>query len=196
MDVSEALKLLSGGKAFQSPIVRSYAVDVLRTASDQELQVLLLQLVQALRYEPIIMPANQRSDEENFSPNTIDTTSENVEQTEISQDEVKIDGFEDIEKISTVPSLTSLSPLGRFLVTRACTSTIRKSSLAIQNLTLSVANYFYWFLKVEIQDSYLGEMFQNVFNVFMYELSASNEAGRLMERKLRALNEYIDTISR
>lgn len=127
VDVSEALKLLSGGKAFQSPIVRSYAVDVLRDASDQELQVLLLQLVQALRYEPMMSnPLGQRSDDDNgtFSPNTI-STSEN-DNTEVSQEEVKIEGFEDIEKLpATLPSLSSLSPLGRFLISRACTSTIR-----------------------------------------------------------------------
>ena len=125
------MKLLSGGKAFQSPIVRSYAVDVLRKASDQELQVLLLQLVQALRYEPMIIQptSSQRSDDDSaaLSPNTI-YTSEN-DNTEISQDDVKVEGFEDLEKVNstTVPSVSSLSTLGRFLISRACTSTIRKS---------------------------------------------------------------------
>lgn len=118
--------MLSGGKAFQSPIVRSYAVDVLRDASDQELQVLLLQLVQALRYEPIIAnPLGQRSDEDigTLSPNTIDT-SEN-DNTEISQEEVKLEGFEDLEKLPATVNVSSLSPLGRFLISRACSSTIR-----------------------------------------------------------------------
>ena len=49
---------------------------------------------------------------------------------------------------------------------------------------------------MEIEDSNMGEMFQSVFSVFMHELKSSNEAGRLMEKKLRALNQYIDTISR
>jgi phosphatidylinositol 3-kinase len=124
--VSEALKLLSGGKAFQSPLVRSYAVDVLRNASDQELQILLLQLVQALRYEPMII----RSDDEigPLSPNTIDTSeNENLE----SQEELKVEGFEDLEKLpaTAIPSLSALPPLARFLISRACTSTIRMRSL-------------------------------------------------------------------
>eukprot|EP00604_Paraphysomonas_vestita_P003823 CAMPEP_0174823396 /NCGR_PEP_ID=MMETSP1107-20130205/24069_1 /TAXON_ID=36770 /ORGANISM="Paraphysomonas vestita, Strain GFlagA" /LENGTH=396 /DNA_ID=CAMNT_0016045737 /DNA_START=537 /DNA_END=1724 /DNA_ORIENTATION=- len=146
-DVSEALKLLSGGKAFQSPIVRSYAVDVLRNASDQELQVLLLQLVQALRYEPIMTPPpqsqqsqsqtqSQSNEDENttLSPNTVDTFETETE-TPVE------DGDDDSDKqqqqqqpsrtTSTTPSLVPLSPLGRFLVSRACTSTI-------------LANYFYW----------------------------------------------------
>jgi hypothetical protein len=124
VDVSEALKLLSGGKAFQSPLVRSYAVDVLRNASDQELQILLLQLVQALRYEPTI--ARSDDDLTPLSPNTIDTSeTDNVEN---SQDEAKAEGFEDaMEKLPTanIPSLPSLPPLARFLISRACTSTIR-----------------------------------------------------------------------
>lgn len=50
--MSAALKLLSGGKAFSYPLVRKYAVEVLESANDSELLILLLQLVQALRYEP------------------------------------------------------------------------------------------------------------------------------------------------
>ena len=39
-------------KAFEHPYVREFAVEVLRAASDAELLTFLLQLVQALRYEP------------------------------------------------------------------------------------------------------------------------------------------------
>jgi hypothetical protein len=52
IEVSAALKLLSGGKSFSYPLVRKYAVEVLESANDSELLILLLQLVQALRYEP------------------------------------------------------------------------------------------------------------------------------------------------
>ena len=52
IDVAEALKLLGKGRAFQAPVVRRYAIDVLDSATDTELQLYLLQLVQALRYEP------------------------------------------------------------------------------------------------------------------------------------------------
>lgn len=44
--------MLGGDKAFQNPTVRQYAVDTLQSASDDELHTYLLQLVQALRYEP------------------------------------------------------------------------------------------------------------------------------------------------
>lgn len=60
----------------------------------------------------------------------------------------------------------------------------------------AVANFFYWYLKVETEDPALGDMFQTVFDVFLFQLRVSSEAGALFERKLLALNEYIDMIIR
>ncbi|TQV93376.1 phosphoinositide 3-kinase [Cordyceps javanica] len=51
IDVDDALELL--GSSFSNPAVRSYAVDRLRKAEDDELLLYLLQLVQALKYEHI-----------------------------------------------------------------------------------------------------------------------------------------------
>ena len=49
--VSDALKLLGKHVAFQTNLVRSYAIDTLAAAPDSELRLYLLQLVQALKYE-------------------------------------------------------------------------------------------------------------------------------------------------
>jgi phosphatidylinositol 3-kinase len=49
IDVDDALELL--GPHFDHPTVRSYAVERLKKADDEELQLYLLQLVQALKYE-------------------------------------------------------------------------------------------------------------------------------------------------
>lgn len=49
IDVDSALELL--GPAFDNPVVRGYAVERLRKAGDEELQLYLLQLVQALKFE-------------------------------------------------------------------------------------------------------------------------------------------------
>ena len=49
IDVDSALELL--GPSFDNPVVRAYAVDRLRKAGDDELQLYLLQLVQALKFE-------------------------------------------------------------------------------------------------------------------------------------------------
>lgn len=51
IDVDDALELL--GPAFDNPAVRAYAVSRLRKAPDEELQLYLLQLVQALKFERI-----------------------------------------------------------------------------------------------------------------------------------------------
>ncbi|KAK7548080.1 putative phosphoinositide 3-kinase [Phyllosticta citricarpa] len=51
IDVDDALELL--GPTFDHPAVRSFAVDRLRKADDDELQMYLLQLVQALKFEPV-----------------------------------------------------------------------------------------------------------------------------------------------
>jgi phosphatidylinositol 3-kinase len=50
IDVDDALELL--GPSVQNPSVRAYAVDRLRKADDEELLLYLLQLVQALKFEP------------------------------------------------------------------------------------------------------------------------------------------------
>ncbi|EMC99255.1 hypothetical protein BAUCODRAFT_104191 [Baudoinia panamericana UAMH 10762] len=50
IDVDDALELL--GPSVQNPAVRAYAVDRLRKADDEELLLYLLQLVQALKFEP------------------------------------------------------------------------------------------------------------------------------------------------
>lgn len=50
IDIDDALELL--GPSFTNPDVRAYAVDRLRKADDEELLLYLLQLVQALKFEP------------------------------------------------------------------------------------------------------------------------------------------------
>ncbi|KAG5995852.1 hypothetical protein E4U43_002955 [Claviceps pusilla] len=66
IDVDDALELL--GPSFDNPAVRSYAVDRLRKADDQELLLYLLQLVQALKYEhistPVVVDAEQERPED------------------------------------------------------------------------------------------------------------------------------------
>lgn len=56
IEVTDALKLLGKHVAFQTNLVRSYAIDTLAAAPDSELRLYLLQLVQALKYENTDMP--------------------------------------------------------------------------------------------------------------------------------------------
>jgi len=61
LDVAEALKLLGKERSFQNEMVRAYAVECVDAATDEELQLYLLQLVQALRYEPRIHASSSGS---------------------------------------------------------------------------------------------------------------------------------------
>jgi hypothetical protein len=155
--VADALKLLSGGKAFQSPRVRKYAVDVLRNASDEELHILLLQLVQALRYEPL-MGDGKDKDKVGGGDTGTGTGGKDLsilaskhvpqmgrsEQFDEEEDEDKdsigggggqsglsVSAAEELheqDKEDRLYSTLVLSPLGRFLVERACASTTCKCS--------------------------------------------------------------------
>jgi len=55
IEVTDALKLLGKHVAFQTNLVRDYAIDTLAAAPDSELRLYLLQLVQALKYENMEM---------------------------------------------------------------------------------------------------------------------------------------------
>jgi phosphatidylinositol 3-kinase len=55
IEVTDALKLLGKNVAFQTNLVRDYAIDTLALAPDSELRLYLLQLVQALKYENLPM---------------------------------------------------------------------------------------------------------------------------------------------
>jgi len=51
IEVTDALKLLGKQVAYQTNLVRAYAIDTLASAPDEELNLYLLQLVQALKFE-------------------------------------------------------------------------------------------------------------------------------------------------
>jgi phosphatidylinositol 3-kinase len=110
IEVADALKLLGKEKAFNHRIIREYAVNILKSASDDELLTYLLQLVQALRYE------------QNYSNND---GSESLNKTLLSKTNDNGEGL-------------NLSPLARFLIDRGSKSSV-------------VANYIYWYLRVEVQ---------------------------------------------
>jgi phosphatidylinositol 3-kinase len=169
--------------------VREYAVSILRSASDDELLTFLLQLVQALRYEPSPTVSAQAAPVVDFA----------MENSIVGVDRLNLNaaasgsGAEDptlptaISSILGLPQIAarsagSLSPLANFLIDRACSSPI-------------VANYFYWYLKVETEDETAGMMFQAVFDNFVVQLSTSGQEGKMLFRRLCALDEYIAKIS-
>lgn len=142
IDIDDAIELL--GPSFKSISVRSYAVNRLKKASDQELELYLLQLVQALCFENISSLADTSNSEftiigdvdasqsQNFihsvqtvqDPNNIMLENSNFHMAKHQEDEVPI----------------VISPLAEFLIKRS-----------LNNLRLG--NYFYWYLKSESMDN-------------------------------------------
>jgi Phosphoinositide 3-kinase family, accessory domain (PIK domain)/Phosphatidylinositol 3- and 4-kinase len=132
LDIPDALKLLGKHVAFQTSLVRTYAIDTLATAPDVELRLYLLQLVQALKYEaPTSRLGNNNAE-------------------------------------STSSSNNKVSSLASFLIGRAAGN-------------LQLANYLYWYLKVELKDPTYGARYQEVFLALK---------ARLSETQFRAAGGY------
>ena len=182
LDVSDALRLLGKEKAFQSLIVRQYAVETLRSATDEELLTFLLQLVQALRYEPAI-GVNAEVGENVSTLRLQDESSYNIASSfsssfawtrlgmSTSAAGIGITSIQNNSDRKSTPNNSStvlghhgaglVSPLAQFLIDRACASPI-------------VANFLYWYLKVETEDQEpAGLLFRQIFDSFLIQLASS-----------------------
>lgn len=170
IDVSDALKLLGREKAFQAQVVRRFAVEALSSASDAELLAYMLQLVQALRYEPDSIST------------TTSTTASPTQPERATNDDVT--GTPPLKtSISTVSAVTStpgraLTPLAAFLVERACRS-------------LQLASYLYWYLKVELEDASHGATFREVFNGFQNAMMTGGSESKHIIEMLQEQERYI-----
>lgn len=205
--LTRLLSRVSREKSFEHAYVREYAVEVLRSASDDELLLFLLQLVQALRYEPASSLAHAEAVTIEPSTPTVatvvttsaasttkttDSIDVAVEQTANGIKSMAIQSNTDAgssDKSNGPPpgsgSLSNLSPLGKFLIDRACKSPV-------------VANYLYWYLKVETaleeEENLAGGVFNSTWDTFVVQLSQSKETQMLFKRLL-ALDEYISQIA-
>ncbi|GAV07977.1 hypothetical protein RvY_17746-2 [Ramazzottius varieornatus] len=121
-DPGDALALLTS--RFTNPVIRQYAVDRLADASDDDLLLYLLQLIQALRYEDILEIRNGL--------------------VRISHAVMSTGRKESIADKNTEPIGEGMEMVPRkrdlatFLIDRSCRNP-------------KLANYFYWFLKVECE---------------------------------------------
>ncbi len=126
IEVTDALKLLGKQVAYQTNLVRAYAIDTLASAPDEELNLYLLQLVQALKFENSIQQQEQLG-------------------TATSSD-------------GGTATPKKKSSLATFLITRASKNVL-------------LANYLYWYLKVELQDPAHGARYREIFDEFKAVLS-------------------------
>lgn len=118
IEVTDALKLLGKQVAYQTNLVRAYAIDTLAAAPDEELSLYLLQLVQALKFE-------------------------NIQETGVNH---------------ASSASTQVSSLATFLINRAAKN-------------IQLANYLYWYLKVELQDPTHGARYREIFAELQDRLS-------------------------
>lgn len=125
IEVTDALKLLGKHVAFQTDLVRQYAIDTLASAPDAELRLYLLQLVQAIKYETVNVG-------DPFSP--------------------------PIGGSPAAADAPPVSSLANFLIGRAAHN-------------IELANYLYWYLKVELQDPAHGARYRAVFSALKDKLS-------------------------
>lgn len=165
IDIADALKLLGREREFKHEIVRNFAVSTLDKAQNEELFDFLLQLVQALRYE--------KSASSSSSPTVTTSSRGGVALNE--------DGSEAGGGAGGGSSHESLGPLARFLIERSSTS-------------FQMANYFFWYVKVEAGDvSRDAEIFRVVLNKLLEELKQGDEK-RAIYDMIMAQRAFMDQI--
>eukprot|EP01138_Halocafeteria_seosinensis_P006251 gb/GECG01006392.1/.p1 GENE.gb/GECG01006392.1/~~gb/GECG01006392.1/.p1 ORF type:complete len:1074 (+),score=112.44 gb/GECG01006392.1/:1-3222(+) len=154
IDADDALRLLSPD--FRHSTVRRFAVNTLHRCTDEELVNYLLQLVQALRYEPQLNGISEKM------------------QSSVALEEEEEEGAYDPAKESKTPSTADgdsshwLSPLADFLIHRAGASPL-------------LANYFHWYLTVELEDSAFGAVFAHVHSCFLDHLKEFKKGRRISQ---------------
>lgn len=233
MDTQDALELLT--PQFQHPQVRSYAVSRLRQATDEDLLLYLLQLVQALKYEDYVKTdtgttssANKISSDgsshiqQQFSglvlspkdlhggmgrkkeslpsiDEEVKTTTSNAQQKspECDQDGSNLKA----DRSQQTDAARTKWDLGTFLIHRCVQDDV-------------LANYFYWYLVVEIENfsQHIGDpnsststaanqknlrahqTYTNIMDRFIASLSVDQEALQIRRDFLSRQRLFVDKL--
>lgn len=168
IDIDDALGLL--GHKYRNLAVRTYAVNRLKKASDKELELYLLQLVQAVCFENL----NTFSDTSNSKFTVVDFSSSSqmmkTRNTQRSESQHIINSHiennnpkfihsihsEDDSQIEELPVV--ISPLAEFLIRRAL-------------VNKRLGNYFYWYITSESYD----QLFLNqILESFLSRLNSND----------------------
>ncbi|CAF1302350.1 unnamed protein product [Adineta steineri] len=184
MDTEDALELL--GPAYHHPKVRSYAVSRLRQASDEDLLLYLLQLVQALRYERydlinafVVDTAGEEQNRlMNCSETSLNGSSENYANVVVPSDSISSD-----QTKSYIPEID----LSTFLIQRACEKPI-------------IANYLFWYAYVECEnnssfkDKAISDMYQSFVERLSVTLKTKNEQTQQVRISIEAQKKFVDKL--
>lgn len=164
IDIDDTIELL--GSAYKNISVRGYAVNRLKKASDKDLELYLLQLVQSVCFESL----STFSDKSNSEFTIVDISPSQAlssSNTTVVQQQKMIDSMGSYAKNDTN---IVISPLAEFLIRRA-----------IRNARLG--NFFYWYLKSESSDNpYLDQIIESFWS-------------RLTDDRRRQLDEQIELVN-
>uniref|UniRef100_A0A182JSA1 Phosphatidylinositol 3-kinase catalytic subunit type 3 n=1 Tax=Anopheles christyi TaxID=43041 RepID=A0A182JSA1_9DIPT len=188
MDVEDALELLNS--TFRHPVVRWYAITRLNEASDEYLLLYLLQLVQALKYEPFDESSNSATRSPTEGKEIFQSYDESTDAQfdDLQPDTTGISDNNVEEEIKNRYQCSSVNNLANFLVERAC-----------KNPTL--ANYLYWYLSIECEDERsskkdlkISEMYSNVLRMFLNCLYKGTTEMKATHAQLKEQQHFVDRL--
>ncbi|CCH62374.1 hypothetical protein TBLA_0H00850 [Henningerozyma blattae CBS 6284] len=131
IDIGDAIELL--GSVYRNITVRAYAVNRLKKASDKELELYLLQLVQAVCFEGASTFSDRSNSEFMMVNSNIGAMADDDDDDELIQENIS-------RTVTEHNRAIIISPLAEFLIRRA-----------IKNFRLG--NFFYWYLRSEAVDN-------------------------------------------
>ncbi|CCD25991.2 phosphatidylinositol 3-kinase VPS34 NDAI_0G02160 [Naumovozyma dairenensis CBS 421] len=199
IDIDDAIELL--GSKFKNLSVRSYAVNRLKKAADSELELYLLQLVQAVCFENVTIFTDKTNSEFTIvdmnatgsldaTTNSIKNIHPNQRTMQQQQHNIKKSLMKPIKENGTSLEETPIviSPLAEFLIRRA-----------LKNRRLG--NFFYWYLKAESQDNpYLNQILDSYWGRLSKEHKKILKDEILFDNCLHSICEEIknlrDTITK
>ncbi|KAJ1919486.1 Phosphatidylinositol (PI) 3-kinase [Mycoemilia scoparia] len=185
ISIEDALALL--GPAFAHPAIRSFAVQQLERASDQDLGLYLLQLVQALRFDALKSDRGgqhgrhaQLSQVDSAAGSAISGTLDSEEVAGPGSSRERRSRPQPIDRGSTdgrgvgdTHRDTGPSKLAQFLIDRS-----------LKNECLG--NYFHWYLMIECEDRVMGKMYGKVafqYMQSMMEIPGGEERREMLRRQ-------------
>ncbi|GAA5868362.1 hypothetical protein JCM1840_005656 [Sporobolomyces johnsonii] len=175
VDMDDALELLGPAEGFRDRRVRAYAVRQLERADDEELMLYLLQLVQALKFEPT--PSSSSAPPSSSSSTTTSPSSSSLR---------PFHSHARHPSARPQPATDALPTLEDFLVERSARNPV-------------LGNHFYWYIQVEREDKSRprsARMFEEVARKFerrMKDLQVEGEPDRL--DALRRQSDFISRIT-
>jgi len=206
IDPEDALELL--GPNFTHPTVRKYAVSRLSHAPDEDLQLYLLQLVQALKYEDfdeicagldprsLLLSVRSFNSADSF-PSPDKSSSKDMEDDRGESESPVEEGAPLLSSENQAPSIRNVFvesseytvDLPTFLIQRACANS-------------ALVNYFYWYLMIECEDpepnvkhdARVREMYLVVMKKFLQALAKGEKEWRRRRAILNRQQQFLDRL--